>query len=54
MGHTFHNEKFVGVYDSIDIAAYQATQKFGSQPFLIRQVGQNMPTRMSSHIQFGV
>ncbi len=32
---TFHNEKFVGVSDSFDHAAYHPTQEFGSLPFLI-------------------
>ncbi len=50
----FHNEEFVDVYDSLDFAAYHATQEFGNETFLIRQVGQISPVRMSSLIQYGL
>ncbi|MCY3628535.1 MAG: hypothetical protein OXG94_00795 [Bacteroidetes bacterium] len=49
----FYNEKLVDVFDSLDLAAFHATQKFGKGPFLIRQVGMQKPARMSSHLQYG-
>ena len=34
-----YNEKLVGVYDSFESAAETAVERFGSGPYLIRQVG---------------
>src|ERR1700730_12357256 len=34
-----HDGVLVGAFDTIDAAAKEATQKFGSGPYLIRQVG---------------
>ena len=38
-GVVFHDEEFVGSYDEFEDAAYAATQRYGREPFLIRQVG---------------
>ncbi|HLY01319.1 MAG TPA: hypothetical protein VKR56_02340 [Candidatus Cybelea sp.] len=35
----FHDAAFFGAYDSFDVAAEAAVQKFGRGPYLIRQVG---------------
>jgi hypothetical protein len=34
-----HDRQLVGVYDSFDAAAQEAVKRFGSGPYLIRQVG---------------
>lgn len=34
-----HNQKFIGVYDSFQVAAENAVRRFGRGPYLIRQVG---------------
>jgi hypothetical protein len=34
-----HERKLIGVYDSFEVAADEAVVRFGSGPFLIRQVG---------------
>ena len=49
----FHKAQFVGAYDTFARAAYDATQRFGDDPFLIRQAGEMVPARLSSHAQFG-
>ena len=49
----FHKEQFVGAYDSLAQAAYDATQRFGDDPFLIRQAVERAPLRLSSYAQFG-
>ena len=35
----FHGTKLIGVFDSFEDAAQDATTKFGSGPYLIRQIG---------------
>jgi len=35
----FHEGKFVGVFSDFDAAATAAVERFGSGPYLIRQVG---------------
>lgn len=35
----FRDEKFIGVYESFEIAAQDAVRRFGRGPYLIRQVG---------------
>lgn len=49
----FHEKEFVDAYDSLALAAYDAEQRFGNDSFLIRQVGEESPARLSSHIQYG-
>ena len=34
-----HNEELVGTYESFELAADDATQRFGNGPFLIREIG---------------
>ena len=49
----FHKEQFIGAYDTFARAAYDATQRFGDDPFLIRQAGEMVPIRLSSTVQYG-
>jgi len=35
----FHDEEFIGAFDSLDAAAQEAVRRFGRGPYLIRQVG---------------
>lgn len=35
-----HDEELVGTYDESEDAAYDALQKFGRGPYLIKQVGE--------------
>ena len=35
----FYDEEFVGSYDEFEDAVYASTQRYGREPFLIRQVG---------------
>jgi hypothetical protein len=35
----FHDEKFIEMYDSFELAAEYAVKNFGRGPYLIRQVG---------------
>jgi hypothetical protein len=35
----FHDDDFIGAYDSFNSAAEDAVKRFGRGPFLIRQVG---------------
>ena len=35
----FYDEKLIGVYDTLEIAAEEAVARFGRGPYLIRQVG---------------
>lgn len=35
----FHDQKFIGVFDSFEAAAEGAVGRFGRGPYLIRQVG---------------
>ena len=35
----FYDEEFVGSYDESQDAAYAAMQRYGREPFLLRQVG---------------
>lgn len=39
----FHDEKFVGAFDTFDNAAAEAVRKFGLGPYLIRQVLKERP-----------
>ena len=50
----FHQEEFVGAYESLAFAAYDAVQRFGDHPFLIRQVGEGVPVRLPSFVQYGL
>lgn len=50
----FHKEELVGAYDSLAFAAYDAVQRFGDHPFLIRQVGEGVPVRLPSFVQYGI
>ena len=36
----FHEEEFVGAFDTLDNAAEEAFRRFGYGPYLIRQVGE--------------
>ena len=35
----FHDEKFVGAYDSLEEAEIDAYRQFGDDPYMTRQVG---------------
>ncbi|CCG40132.1 hypothetical protein [Magnetospirillum molischianum] len=35
----FHDENFVGAWDTLDAAASEAVRRFGRGPYLIRRVG---------------
>jgi hypothetical protein len=35
----FHEDKFVGAWDTLDAAAGEAIRQFGAGPYLIRQIG---------------
>ena len=35
----FHDQQFIGAFDSFHDAAVEATKRFGRGPYLIRQVG---------------
>jgi hypothetical protein len=39
----FHEEDFVGAFDSFNAAAAEAVRLFGRGPYLIRQVGVTTP-----------
>lgn len=39
----FHGEDFVGAFDTFDAAAAEAIRLFGHGPYLIRQVGIEVP-----------
>jgi hypothetical protein len=35
----FHQQKFIGVFDSLEQTAQEAVKQFGEGPYLIRQIG---------------
>ncbi len=35
----FHDDEFIGAFDTFDTAAAEAVRRFGVGPYLIRQVG---------------
>ena len=43
-----HQETLVGTYESFELAADDAVQRFGKGPYLIRQVGASAPTLPAS------
>ncbi len=43
-----HNEKIEAFYDSFEVAAKNAVEKFGSGPYLIRRVGSESITLPTS------
>lgn len=47
----FHDDEFVGSFDTLDEAAVAAAKRFGLGPYLIRQVGAPAP-RLSSSVLY--
>jgi hypothetical protein len=50
----FHDQEFISAYDSFDSAAGDAVKRFGSGPYLIRQVGAppvTLPASVMYHIR---
>ena len=43
-----HDEKLAGTYDSFEVAADNAVQRFGRGPYLIKRVGQPQLTLPAS------
>ena len=51
-----HDRKLVGIFDNFDAAAEDAVKKFGSGPYLIRQVGAppvSLPASVMYHLTHG-
>ena len=44
----YHDEEFVGAFDTFDTAAREAVSRFGRGPYLIRQVGAPPPPMPAS------
>jgi len=44
----FHDDDFVGAWDTLDAAAGEAIMRFGAGPYLIRQVGAPRPSLPAS------
>lgn len=44
----FHDDEFIGSFDTLDEAAVAAAKRFGLGPYLIRQVGAPAPSLSSS------
>ena len=42
--------RLIGAYDTFDAAAREALQKFGSEPFMIRQVGAPESVRVPASV----
>ena len=52
----FHDEAFIGEYDTFDMAAEEAVKRFGRGPYLIRCVGappQTLPASVLYHPVYG-
>ena len=47
-----HEESLIGVYDSFEDAAVDASQRFGRGPYLIREIG-ILPERLPSAAMYG-
>ena len=43
-----HDEELIGTYESFEVAADDAVQRFGRGPYLIRQVGESPLTLPAS------
>ncbi len=50
----FHGSELIGVYDTLDAAAEEATRRFGRGPYLIRKVGAPPITLPASVMYRGV
>ncbi len=48
----FHDRQLIGLYDTFEAAAEDATRRFGGGPYLIRQVGAQPATLPASVIYF--
>ena len=50
----FHDQQFIGVYDSFEAAAEDAMERFGYGPYLIREVGASRIVRLPAVVQAGL
>ena len=48
-----HDKKLISTFDTFELAAREAVQKFGSGPYLIRQVGAN-PVVLPASVVFRI
>ncbi|HKF51033.1 MAG TPA: hypothetical protein VKB26_01870 [Candidatus Acidoferrales bacterium] len=51
-----HDRKLIGIFDSFDAAAEEAVKRFGTGPYLIRQVGAppvSLPASVMYHLTHG-
>ena len=46
-------DTFLEVYDTFQIAADQAAQKFGRGPYLIEEIGRDYEPRLPSSVMYG-
>ncbi len=47
----FHDQQFIGSYDTFEAAAEDAIGRFGAGPYLIREVGAPRVVRLPASIQ---
>ena len=47
----FHDQKLIGTFDNFEAAAEEAVRRFGSGPYLIRQVGER-PVTLSASLMY--
>ncbi|MCY3814297.1 MAG: hypothetical protein OXH15_21155 [Gammaproteobacteria bacterium] len=48
----FHDASFVDAFDTFDTAAREAVGRFGTGPYLIRQVGRQVTMRIPASVAF--
>lgn len=48
----FHDASFVDAFDTFDTAAREAVKRFGTGPYLIRQVGQRAAMRIPASVAY--
>ena len=48
----FHDASFVDAFDTFDTAAREAVRRFGTGPYLIRQVGRQAKMRVPASVAF--
>ena len=48
----FHDACFVDAFDTFDTAAREAVRRFGTGPYLIRQVGRQATMRVPASVAF--
>ena len=50
----FHDQQFIGAYDTFEAAAEDAMDRFGYGPYLIREVGASQVVRLPARLYYSL